>query len=869
MAKKIIARKKHVTGQGAPRNKLEPPVENYPGSHGGRDTPMARKNWSERKQCAAEAPMKKLIGQEMSNKQQPKKNAPSVVARLMGVDTLPSHAKPTSDQVDEEQDSHASSLINETLAKSESIGRLSGTKSARHNKSFSFDSIEENIPDRWSYGKTGNKPKRREHPQEEELQKFKKEFEAWLGERVKKCSKTIEIGKTPSQWLARENLNNEKILRMMENGNTLETSLHERVVLQNKAFKDKYSAAQKCESLYLRNGDRNINAKLSLLKNSDRLAEDALAPSKIVILRPGPDRLGTYEECLSSPGTSLGRSSIEDFLEEVKERLKHEARGKNYKKGSPTRGDGIKTHNENISDPKQIAQRIARHVRESVTRDLGMNLFRSESTRSYRSDFHVNEANAPEFISRDTRKLLVDRLRNVLKEETNQNVPDVPKSKRSPQHRHRTQSLPDVSNSKNKLRHLDSLENVSDMQSRSFRREDNGKGEIHEEISPRNLIRSLSAPVSGTSFGKLLLEDRHIITGAHIRRKHEATEKATMNETKRKKEKFNLKEKVTNLKQSFTRKGSLFGRKSQSSEEEHVNGHDIMEDNPNDSSMIMNFYDQPENFTEVPPSPASACSSTHEESFQPTKCTSPTSNSDVTSIGDSLNPNIFREISSNIKDIRRQLDAVETDDSEDTMPDEQSIQADLPEIEDQAEAYIRDLLLVSGLYDASFYRSISRQEPLGKPISIQVFEELEESCIQKTNVDEGPLKDHCEKSSHKLLFDLVNETLPNVLGPTLQMSKCARNATSAVLQIPPHGKKLFNQLMQILRVYLHPSTDKAHFSLDRMVGRELQSSTWSRLMDDDVNDLGKDIECQITGDLIGEMVKDMVPKRRARKNRLT
>nr|DAD24560.1 TPA_asm: hypothetical protein HUJ06_026024 [Nelumbo nucifera] len=44
--------------------------------------------------------------------------------------------------------------------------------------------------------------------QEEELQKFKKEFEAWKAARVWEHPKVVELSRIPGQWLAQGNLNN-------------------------------------------------------------------------------------------------------------------------------------------------------------------------------------------------------------------------------------------------------------------------------------------------------------------------------------------------------------------------------------------------------------------------------------------------------------------------------------------------------------------------------------------------------------------------------------------------------------------------------------------------------------------------------------
>ena len=90
---------------------------------------------------------------------------------------------------------------------------------------------------------------------------------------------------------------------------------------------------------------------------------------------------------------------------------------------------------------------------------------------------------------------------------------------------------------------------------------------FHKELSPRNLERSLSAPASGTSFGRLLLEDRHILTGALIQRKLEAVEAMPVDVKKKKKDGFNIKEKLSNF--TLGLRGKLFGKRVQSIVESH------------------------------------------------------------------------------------------------------------------------------------------------------------------------------------------------------------------------------------------------------------------------------------------------------------
>lgn len=109
---------------------------------------------------------------------------------------------------------------------------------------------------------------------------------------------------------------------------------------------------------------------------------DACAlPTRIVILKPGPGSASSARSPSSpswSPRSegafrSLGKgdkASTRDFLQEVRERLK--LGFKEYRKDdSNTTQDGDQGQVQDGSkDPREIAREIARHVRESVARDL-------------------------------------------------------------------------------------------------------------------------------------------------------------------------------------------------------------------------------------------------------------------------------------------------------------------------------------------------------------------------------------------------------------------------------------------------------------------------------------------------------------------
>ncbi|KAM0057441.1 hypothetical protein Hdeb2414_s0005g00158211 [Helianthus debilis subsp. tardiflorus] len=777
MARKFGTQKRNVGGFEAPRNSLELPSGAYPSYYTPQDDQPYKYqetyDWRDTGcNYPTEAPMKKLISDEMSKRPKSKENAPSIVARLMGVDAMPQDTKPV-----------LNDLPKDKLTRSSSVGSaLSPSKSFRQTSLDSFHLSEDSDLDDWSGSTISKKPTPRQHPQEEELQKFKKEFEAWQSARFKECSKIVEhkLHNTISdQWIAQENLNKEKM-----------------ALYANSSTKIKLEDLKKSRSLH-----ENRSFPLSH------------EPTKIVILRPGFDNISTPEEPFaSSSGASEERNNIEDFLEEVKQRLKYELQGKTFKTGL-VRGGGIETpFSERPSDPKRIAQRIAKQVRESVTKDLGTNLLRSESTRSYRGESQCSGTDSPEFISRDTRRLLSERLRNVLKKES----------------------------------HNTNLKDENDIQSKSFRCV-NDDMIIQNNLSPVNLVRSLSAPVSGTSFGKLLLEDRHVVTGAHIRRKHEAIEKSTIKVKKQRKDKFNLKERVSSLKYSLTLRARLFGRKIHSASEFRDHDRSFVKDIMNGPTVMMNIADRPENGTEVPPSPASICSSIQDDFYRSAYCASPTTTPGAPTSDDSDLPQAFRDINTNLHELRKQLHQLETGRSEETVIEEQLYESDMAELEDEDESYIRDLLIASGLYDNSFEKCLSRWDTYAKPISDQVFNQVEESYKNKINneSDQTPV-------DHKVLLDLVNEVLSTLLAPPMHKSKFNKK-----VKRPPHGNKLLDQVWEMLRAYLHPVVDKSFYFFDTMVARDLQSMPWSELVYEDIDALAKELERQIMRDLMEEMVNDM------------
>lgn len=203
---------------------------------------------------------------------------------------------------------------------------------------------------------------------------------------------------------------------------------------------------------------------------------------------------------------------------------------------------------------------------------------------------------------------------------------------------------------------------------------------------------------------------------------------------------------------------------------------------------------------------------------------------------------------SDLTELRKQLHQLETGRSEETVIEEQPHESDMADLEDEDESYIQDLLIASGLYNNSFEKCLSRWDTYAKPISNQIFNQVEESYKNKTNNDQQDQK----SSDHKVLLDLVNEVLSTLLAPPMHISKFSKK----VLR-PPHGNKLLDQVWGMLRAYLHPLVDKSFYFYDTMVARDLQSIPWSELVFEDIDAFAREIECQIMRDLVEETVNEM------------
>lgn len=548
---------------------------------------QVEEDWSENIRYSNAGSMKKLINEELSKRTSTRQNAPSLVARLMGIDMMPVETKSVASS-----DKRISENMGKKFSNKGKNGRGSVSwESSNFNSSsqMEFNSIYEGIDDNngdhgWS--RSFGEPRPREHPQEEELQKFKKEFEAFQAARFLECSKVAEIGSVSGQLLVQENLNKEKVAHSTSlqraatgklaklDGHSFKRELPDGGGLEYCGDTTESISAMQRKVYPSKSRTLSRDFEESLMMKSYNILDPSSSPTRIVILKPGPDSICNHEENWAISSETLpGRNSIEDFLEEVKERLKCELQGKTVKKCSVVRGNEIEALcNKKPSDPKLIARQIVKQAKESVTRDADTNLVRSESTRSYEGEMHFNNGPSfPEFISRDTKRFLSERQRNVVISERHDDFREGnSRSHALDNHRVRLKHTGDILKCAN---YWEISKEETEIQTGSFRHEPDDNILLHRELSPRNLVRSLSAPVSrsGTSFGKLLLEDRHIINGAHIRRKLEAVETMSIDVKKRRKDRFNIKERVSSFRYSLALRGRLFGKRIQSMVESHGN----------------------------------------------------------------------------------------------------------------------------------------------------------------------------------------------------------------------------------------------------------------------------------------------------------
>ncbi|KAG8073312.1 hypothetical protein GUJ93_ZPchr0006g42713 [Zizania palustris] len=868
-----------IHGFEAPRNSMEFTLEapqsygvfqeDVPYSCNMRQYPKAGLNHSN-------VPIKRLIHEDISFRTSESQKRPSVIARLMGMDSPPLNATAAGLAGNSEQE-RQNVIITRPMPRRDPSEMIS-TKHVslvQHKDSMKHAPRQAEVPvyddgmevfgqvSKMSSSTEWTKPQPREHPQEEELQKFKKEFEAWQASRMWEKPRALKL----ESHLDGDDDRCIDIVpyRFQHRGKDTNKHTHSNGDLFWRRSKESGTSISGSRTFSVASADAS-SASLRLPLSRFYHGEKPLSPKKIVILKPCPEMStdDIEESSLGSPELVKKENNMEAFLEEVKKRLKIELEGRM----APDDKAGRWAAGEIPADPKQIARSIANQIRETVTKDIHPALLRSESTRSYRSDFPFNGQSQMDYICRDARNQLSDRLKNVLRWE--------PEIEPRLSHRRRTASMSFDEEPRPKPRHeLARKGKIRDEDKkcaiesdvRSFRRGYKASPTPvidSDQASPRNLVRSLSAPVSGTTFVKLLTEEPRVLTGSRLQRKQEGygsrPPPLSSEERKGRKDTFNIKGKVSNLRQNLGLRAMLFGKKLHSVDESP-----FLDDLPpfgtlvTAPSVLIHPGVLQENSTEVPPSPASWCSSPPDEMSRG-GYPSPVSPLEA-SFSEHRSPlkMATKDISSSASEPERPSSEQAQTDQEltETSPIQEDDDDDMVEMIHPMKAFVRAVLVVAGLYGRrqSSDHFLSDREREVKPIPAWVFEEVESSSSS------APASD-CDMAAtvdHRLLFDLINESLTRVVQTSTTLCSFSRWYGAAPRRAPG-GNRLLDKLWKSVQAWLEelpPPTDEPS-SVDTLIGRDLSMSPWNGPFHDDVGATGAEMEAEILDELVDETLWDVL-----------
>ncbi|KAL5984329.1 hypothetical protein ACLOJK_018433 [Asimina triloba] len=605
-SQKMVTQKRYGDGLKAPRNSLELPVEtlSYYAMHSNipkQDSHYSyhlKQNTSRKKGYPNRTLVKQLIDEEISKPKESRRHVPSVVAQLMGMDVLPTNKNSIIQAQERKMENTSKNIARKEKVEAVDTSTQSSPlnpKLLKKSKMLSLPRIKKQDADEANCLKFA-KQHPQEHPQEEQLQKFKKEFEAWQASKIQKLRWSTEMDDSQRQQsFAQENLSMKKMAR---NANAMRNSvvkdpgeltcyacpITEEMNMRNRNTSQHYGYRKKPVERNSLEDSLNRSVTTDCVQftqtPSDFQCNRSSVPTRIVILKPGIERGSNTESWPGSPDLVEDNFSIEDFLEEVKERLRFEVQ-RNIQTDNRVSGAETETpFHDGLTGSKEIAQHIAKHARERVTKGIGINLVRSGSTRSCTNELQCNETGSPEFLNRDTRRLLSERLRNVLRNEIDSDghpgisgkviTSMVDGGNDSPD------LMEDMQENRQRISQQEYMEDEHKTKVRSCRY---AKDEAFArgELSPRNLVRSLSTPVPGTAFGKLLSEEPPLLTGAHIRRKHEAADNFSKELGKSKKERFSFRGRVSNLRHNLTLKGMLFGKIIQAMKESRAKESEYVE----------------------------------------------------------------------------------------------------------------------------------------------------------------------------------------------------------------------------------------------------------------------------------------------------
>uniref|UniRef100_A0A0D3GL27 DUF4378 domain-containing protein n=1 Tax=Oryza barthii TaxID=65489 RepID=A0A0D3GL27_9ORYZ len=880
--KKVAETKK--TGPEAPRNSLDSPLYDH--------TTITMTSTMRQKPPKGSTPQDRTTAKNVIHKDI-FPSQPSVIARLMGIDTIPVSAKRDEVMI------HAEEVSNLKLPSKLEMITVASPRSAtfRQSKcsliSYGSSSVDYTYRQCLKKMRPRRSRSRQHHPQEELLEKIREDFQAWQTSKALENARTVVTASgcptiTSSrhrmeegryiQILAQENLHKEKMAKYGYGSCTI--SMAEKDTLKNatdNSSDTEITSAKAAAESNISPGDKVIKvlrvSHCATMPDKFRDLEDEhnnsistsakpRSQKRIVLLKPSTcDIVASDQESLFSSSKVKREGNMEEFLEEVKERLKKELKLKSKSE--------VVRRSWGTTDPKQIARDIAKQIRETVRRqDLGKRLYsRSESFRAFRSDRKRNAAataarNAsPEHVSP---KSVTSRTSG-----TNQGSNDC--------------SPPIIRRSRGRIRSLTDMPlsvSVSESVPASGFDDQSYTGECKfadaDVVSPRALVRSFSAPASGISRGRLFAEeDNNVDSGRHGN--SDAVSEGAAVAASKNSSSFSLRGTVSNLRNSLrSRANKLFGKKTHWSMKPslgefhpHKMASGMLPPSPPEilspfivaqASTVLHLsksklYFRPdleriritffctmdslpllllfqENFTELPPSPVSPLEvkgSSSRHFFSDLNCNLPELSPKSWSEFDTT-PRASNESSS----CKNRTNATETEESYTEM------------------AYIKQVLIAAGLYeDGSSYSSPSMMNnarvdsTARRPICDYVFDEVEE--IYNTEED---------AADHRMLFDLANEALEiTMMGSTKTGSSLWRWVVDSTGVSP--GRKLLDDVWQQVQSVRNPPVQQEMQTVESMVAREAWTSPWIEVLHEDSYVLGRKLERAIFDQLIADIVQEL------------
>ncbi|OEL35623.1 hypothetical protein BAE44_0003356 [Dichanthelium oligosanthes] len=699
-----------------------------------------------------------------------------------------------------------------------------------------------------------SRSRQRRHPQEDLLQKIKQDFQAWQTSKAMASATTVAaaLGNNNNskylesrciQMIAQENLRKEKMARYgFANCRAMDNN--EQHSLKNVVQEtDSESAANEVADDEPKPEERRVITVLRAIspcaaapeKSTDFEAgkdghdhrawasdENPRPPTPIVLLKPSSNILpADGQEPLFGLPKVKRDGNMSRFLQEVKQMLQKQL------DVNATVTSELNTIVTWGTGPKQIAPEVAKQITHTVTKDVGKRFFRSESFRAFRSDRKRNEATtkqaSPEHVRIVTRNILPHRLKSVTsRSETVSPKKDDEES---------TSSCSVTS----RERPVRSLADVSPsgigFGEQSFRSECLTKHK-DDGVSPaRVLFRSFSAPESGFSLGRLF-GDGSVSSTAHEASDILASEGAAAMTAKNNTSFSFVRGTVSSLRHRFSLGRNLFRRKAHWSKRTSLG---LGELHPQvaigtapPSPETFNLFKA--NLTELPPSPVSpleVVGHSCRHFFSDLNCTLP-----------ELSPKCLSEFEPPASELSYRTDiTVETACNHD-------------------KAYIREVLVAAGLYDDGSLdnKANARVDSMARPICDNIFEEVEDIYYYRGKYCDDGIGMYNEAggtaTDHRMLFDLANEALQSLV----QGAKTGSSLRQWVIDSTgvSRGRRLVDDVWQQMQTLRNPQMQEMQ-TIDSMVAYEIRKSVWAEVLYEDVYVVGRKIERAIFDELIEDL----------------